>query len=89
MIGLDINLDGDGCWPDLAEKKAAGKLHEPGRLAGVALLKNGTTSGKHTVTFRVELPDGSVVTAETTAALFVAAAAGIKTRAEMNGQSFE
>lgn len=25
MTGLEIHLDGDGCWPDLAEKQAAGK----------------------------------------------------------------
>lgn len=89
MTGLEIHLDGDGCWPDLAEKQAAGKLHEPGRLAGVALLPSATTAGKHTVTFRVELPDGSIATAETTLALLVTAVGGLKTRAEMQGQSFE
>lgn len=37
MRPIDIKLDGDNCWPELAEMKAAGLL-ELGDLIGVALL---------------------------------------------------
>lgn len=86
MIGLDLQMDGDGCWPDLKEKLAAGKL-EAGTLTGMALLANGTESGKHTVTFRVEMPDGTTVTAETTLALLWMGVNAFKTRAAMQGQT--
>ena len=88
LIPLAIELDGDGCWPDLDAVIDAGKYHE-GRLEAVALLKNGTESGKHTVTFRVDMPDGSVVVAQTTLALLVMATRGMKARAEVQGQTFE
>jgi hypothetical protein len=75
VIGLNIILDGDGCWPDLREKK----MHEV-RLDAVAAMARGTQSGKPTVMCRVNLPDGSVVVAETTLALFLAAADAFRIR---------
>lgn len=75
MIPLEIILDGDNCWPDL---KATG--YRQGELRGVAALPRGTESGKPTVTVRVELPDGTVVLAETTLTLFLSAADAFKAR---------
>lgn len=64
MIGLQVIIDGDGCWPDLKPDKFI-----KGKWTGIARLKAGTTSDKSTVTVRIELPDGQVVLAETTMAL--------------------
>jgi hypothetical protein len=75
VIPLEIILDGDNCWPDL---KAKGFTE--GELRGVATLPQGTVSGKPTVTVRVELPDGTVVLAETTLSLFLSAADAFKAR---------
>lgn len=84
MTGFDINLQGDGAWPDLYDKGVTlGDLH------AVALLDNGTREGKHAVMFRVNTPDGNVVTCQTTLALLVAAVRALQARAEMQGQSFE
>lgn len=66
MIALDVQINGDQCWPELAPHK---KGFIPGRLVGIARLTQGTQSGKSTVTIRVELPDGQTVLAETTLAL--------------------
>jgi hypothetical protein len=85
LTGLDLQMDGDGCWPDLKDKREAGQL-EAGTLAGVALLQNGTANGNHSVTFRIDMPDGSTVTAETTLSLLWMAANAFKTRAAMQGQ---
>ena len=65
MPTLDIHTNGDNCWPDLAGPNA----FVVGQLVGMARLKNGTVSGKPTVTVRIELPDGRTVLAETTLAL--------------------
>jgi hypothetical protein len=75
MIPLSIILDGDGCWPDLAEKEVV-----EADLTAVAPLEHGTALGKPTVTFRVDLPDGKVVLAQTTLSLFLSAADAFKAR---------
>jgi hypothetical protein len=56
VIPLRIILDGEGCWPDLAEKGFT-----KGELEAVAALPNGTVSGAPSVTVRVTLPDGTIV----------------------------
>jgi hypothetical protein len=64
---IDIVLDGDGCWPDLTAKRAAGKVVWDARLAAVSLLPDGEVIDGFTgerkripiVTLRVELPDGT------------------------------
>lgn len=68
MIGLQVILHGDNCWPDLREK---GFIE--GRWTGIARLKNGTVGGNPTVTIRIELPNGRTVLAETTLALLSSA----------------
>jgi hypothetical protein len=62
------------------------KGHLQGELAGMALLKNGTYSGAHAIIFRVNMPDGTIVTAETTLKLFAMAFMAFKARSEMQGQ---
>jgi hypothetical protein len=56
---LKIHLDGDGCWPDLADRRA-----DRVELQEAALLVGGMVSGKSSVSFRLELPGGKVVIAE-------------------------
>lgn len=83
MMRLELKLDGDGCWPDLAKAQEDGLLiHLAGKPIEVALLKGGLASGAHSVAIRLDLEDGRVVMAETSAALFLAAADGIRGRIE-------
>lgn len=73
MPRIDVIGNGDGCWPDLAEKLANGRVIElMGKDAppiGMALLKHGMTSGRASVTIRIELPDGRSLLTETSLAL--------------------
>ena len=75
MIPLSIHLDGDNCWPELTEKgwTEAEDLQ-------IAVLPRGTTSGRPSVTIRVELPSGEIVLAQTTARLFCSAGRMITAR---------
>jgi hypothetical protein len=64
LTHIDIQLDGDECWPDLREFVIAA-------LSGVALLPDGEVMGLDgktrrvpILTFRVELPDGTVALAQ-------------------------
>lgn len=75
MPKFDINLDGDNAWPDLRAKQNK-IIHVTDGLA-VCALDGGMASGKPSVCFRIDLPDGRVVLAETSARLFVMAAAAI------------
>ena len=78
MTPLDIIFDGDGAWPDLAAPDGPEVI--PGLLDAVAALPNGTAKGKPAVALRITLPDGKVVIAQTTLALFWAAARGFVAR---------
>lgn len=71
--GVSIELDGDKCWPDLATRTTV-----EGTLVGIATLAGGTTEGRPSVTFRIELEDGTVVLAQTTLRLFQGAAAAFR-----------
>lgn len=73
MIQLDIHLNGDGCWADLADQP-----FEEADLVSVALLQAGTTFGKPSVSFRVETADGNVFIAQTTLALLLSACDAFK-----------
>lgn len=79
MIPLDIILEGDGCWTDLATTPPI-----RGELRAVALLRGGMQSGKASVCFRVQLPDGGTVLAETSLSLLLAAARAFAVRAEQD-----
>jgi hypothetical protein len=60
---IDLRLDGEGAWPDLATLKRRGKLLEPSEDApiGLAALSSGMASGRASVAFRIDLPDGRTV----------------------------
>lgn len=78
MIKLSIYLDGDNCWPDLK-----GRVEEA-ELEGVALLREGTAGGKHTVSFRIKIPDGTSFIAQTTLDLLANAVTAMMTRAALD-----
>lgn len=69
MPTIDLQLDGDNCWPDLTRLRKAGALKD---LMGnetslsIAVLPGGTEGGEVSVTFRVNAPDGQVILFETT-----------------------
>ena len=77
MPSMDINLDGDNAWPDLRSKQNKIIHISEGETVKVCALDGGMSSGKPSVCFRIDLPDGRVVLAETSARLFVMAAAAI------------
>jgi len=81
MPVLDIKLDGDRCWPDLADKASAGQIVETQTIA-VALLPGGMTSGAAAVAIRIDLPDGRIVIAQTSQMLFDSAARAFRGRLE-------
>lgn len=76
MPTMSVILDGDGCWPDLKDKQFI-NLESPIEVAG---LPAGMTSGKPSVSFRFTLPDGTVVIAQTSMALFQTAAKMLEAR---------
>lgn len=84
MAQLNLHLDGDNCWPDLKGQVGGPKVIHLGNDAppiGVAVLPHGMIpSGLPSVTFRIDLPDGRTVLAETSARLFVTAARAILAR---------
>ncbi len=68
MIVMNVILDGDGCWPDLQDKKII-------RAVGLqaAALRGGTREGSPSVAFRIDLEDGRTVIAETSLKLLLTA----------------
>lgn len=81
---------GDGAWPDIAQKVERGEvIHLVGEGLQLALLPGGMSSGAASVMLRIDLPDGRVVIAETSMALletavrtFQGALSGIAVRAK-------
>jgi len=76
MIGLSVILNGDNAWPDLKDKPII-HLGSGGPMIQVAVLEGGMASGLPSVAIRLDLPDGQVVIAETSARLFCTAAKAI------------
>lgn len=75
MPTMTINLDGDNAWPELRGKPVIHLANDA--VIKIVALAAGMASGKPSVCIRLDLPDGSVVLAETSARLFVMAAAAI------------
>jgi hypothetical protein len=78
QIDLTLTSDGDGVWPDLQERLAkpcttgeADRLHVAGLAAGM-------TSGKPSVTLRLDFADGLSRVAQTSLALFLTAAEALR-----------
>jgi len=81
MPVLSVILDGDNCWPDIRTRQQdVIHLGNNAPPIQVACLTGGMTSGLPSVTFRIDLPDGKVVLAETSLRLFQIAAAAITAR---------
>lgn len=77
MPSIDLVLAGDGAFADVNPKKLA-HTTESIRIAGLA---GGMQSGKPSVAIGVFLPNnGGCVIAETSLALFLTAADGLKAR---------
>lgn len=75
MLGLTINLKGDGAAADVPRDKL---IHVAGRKPiQVIVLDGGMASGRPSVALRIDLPDGQVVIAETSARLFCSAGRAI------------
>lgn len=68
-LTLTTNLDLDP-WTDLAGHVDESRF---GTIERVGLLPNGTSTGRPTIVVLVRLPDGSIVTGETTWALWTSA----------------
>lgn len=73
MIGLDVRADLDRQpWSDLSGVVAQTEM---GQVERVGLLRHATADGRAVVAMVVRLPDGTVVTAQTTLRLARAAIA--------------
>ena len=75
---LDIILEGDGALRgrDVSRMKVA----DNSKPLTLVLLNGGMESGMHSVSFYIEMPDGSSVFAETSLALFFGAADAFRGR---------
>jgi hypothetical protein len=86
---IDLHLSGDRCWPDLPGLFASGQVVDlMGPSApplGMALLPGGMQSGKSSVTFRIELPDGRTLLTETSLALLESAVRAMRIRSGEEG----
>lgn len=87
MTRVVIFNNGDACWPDLDEKRAAGLLldeMDTNAKISFALLEKGTQQGKPTVTIRVDMADGRVLLTQTTLRLFQSTADALSSAHEGN-----
>lgn len=74
MPVLSLHLRGDGAFKPLTEKYGDPIVARNEQPIHVGVLDAGMTSGKPSVAFGIVLPDGHWVFAETSLALFLAAA---------------
>lgn len=81
MPHMKLILDGDGAWSELiSQGRESDIIHLPEPKIEVCVLAHGMASGAPSIAMRIDLPDGKVVIAETSWALFAAAARGIAAR---------
>lgn len=82
MIGMTLTLDDvDGVWADLgklAEDKVIKELAS--NMIQVAVLPHGMPTGRPSVAFRFDLPDGRTLLVETSARLYCTTANAIMAR---------
>lgn len=72
MPHMRIMLNGDNVWPDLKDK--LDDVINVENIDAVTVLGGSMVSGMASVAFRIELPDGKTVIAQTSLALFLTAA---------------
>jgi hypothetical protein len=77
---MNIVLDGDGAFPELAKAKQEGRLVHVSDEMTITALAGGMTSGATSVALIVKLPDGRMVFAETSLRLLLAAADAFRAR---------
>jgi hypothetical protein len=77
-----VKLDGDGAWPDLADKISKGDLIHlaEGSKIEISALPGGMNSGLPSVAIRIDLPNGQTALIETSWKVFGVAAAVIAGR---------
>lgn len=82
MNSIRVILDGDGAHPDLAGKIGTPAVIHLGEGASISIsaLAGGMTSGRPSVMFRFDLPNGQTVLAETSMRLFLATARAFAAR---------
>ena len=82
MPTINVNLKGEGAWPDMQQLIDDDKLviipNEA--VIDIAVLDDGTVSGEPSIAFRFYLPDGKVAFAQTTLRLFLTSVRVINTR---------
>lgn len=78
MPSLDINLNGDGAWPEL--KDASPERVFWTQTAKLCVLEGGMVSGRPSVALRIDLPDGRVAIYQTSVGQFLMAAAALRGR---------
>jgi hypothetical protein len=87
MSTLNVLLNGRDCWEDVRPAIGEGPL--PAHVIhlgngappiGVAAIEGGMLSGATSVMFRIDLPDGRVVLAETSLALLEMAVQAMRAR---------
>lgn len=79
MRKVNVILDGHGCWPDIAQLRQEHRItelfgEEDAPNITLAVLEGGMQSGKKSVSIRYDVPDGSVIVAETSLRLLMVAA---------------
>lgn len=74
---IELNLDGEGAWPDLDRDTV---IHLADITIGLTVLAGGMASGRASVAFRLRLPDGRDVVAETSWRALATAAQAIAVR---------
>lgn len=79
MPALNIILNGEGKFEDWRDRKVY-HLGNDAPAIRIAALPHGMASGAASVMIGIELPDGSVVMAETSLRLFLAAARAFSIR---------
>ena len=74
MTVLNVLLQGDGAKPEWADGRTIHRIDD----FTVAALPSGMVSGRPSVSFLIDLPNGEAVMAETSLALFLTAADAIR-----------
>ena len=80
MPHIDLKLDGDACWPDLEERLAMPCTEAEATGLGMAGLAGGMSSGKPSVTIRLDFADGSSRVVQTSLSLLLIAADAFRAR---------
>lgn len=76
---LRVKVEGDGAWPDLARKPNR-VVRLPDSAMEIVALAGGMRSGRASVAFRIDLPDGRSVVIETSLRTLHAAVTAIVAR---------